>query len=92
MRTKYTLSTDSWTAISTANQSGTACVKERKWSGRVIVCQSNSGVSALSKDVGALVFLEEPGCPGILLDADDTSTIFYAIALDDGAEIIADMV
>jgi len=49
-------------------------------------------VSALSKDVGALVFLEEPGCPGILLDADDTSTIFYAIALDDGAEIIADMV
>lgn len=91
MRTKYTLSTTEWTPISEEGQSGLAVVREAKWNGRVFVDESSTGTAGCSKAKASTVFCESALYSGVALDADDDTTIFYAIALDSGAEIIADM-
>jgi hypothetical protein len=77
--TNYTLSLSTWTAISTAGQSGTCFVQTGEL---IAVDHSTTGSGACAVTKAVKLYGPNGGSNILAITADGTSDIFYAIGLN----------
>lgn len=88
----FSIDGDTWTAITSAGESGQCWIQKNPDIGQVVINHSTSGSGSL--DVNDSYFMPDNKSELVPIPADDNSDIFYARCLRSGQEatIISDVI
>ena len=89
--TKYPLTKDEWTQITSSNEYGFAYVKDQAAHGNVLVAHGTSS-EEMSKSIATKVFIKSPVYSGEPIVPDDSTDLYFATSLIDSADLYVEKI